>query len=90
MAAAVVSVANRQGLHIPRALTVVGFEDGLSACTVWPELTTIHQPVSQMAAEAVKMLIQAIRSERSPVQLGRTRQLIDHSLVVRASSSAPL
>ena len=90
MAAAVVSVANRQGLHIPRALTVVGFEDGLSACIVWPELTTIRQPVSQMAAEAVKMLIRAIRSGRPPLQIGCSRQLIDHSLVVRASSSAPL
>jgi LacI family transcriptional regulator len=88
MAAAVVSVANRQGLKIPSALTVVGFEDGLSACTVWPELTMIRQPVSQMAAEAVKMLIRAIRPGRPPVQLGRSRQLIDHSLVVRASSAA--
>jgi LacI family transcriptional regulator len=89
MAAAVISVANRRGLHVPRALTVVGFEDGSSAGTVWPELTTIHQPVSQMAAEAVKMLVRAIRSDASGVQLGRARHLMDHSLVVRASSAVP-
>ena len=90
MAAAVVAVANRHGLQVPRALTVVGFEDSVVACTVWPELTTIHQPVTQMAAEAVKMLLRTIRSGRPPSQVGSRRELIRHSLVVRASASASL
>lgn len=88
MAAAVVSVANRRKLQVPRALTVVGFEDSHTACTVWPELTTIHQPVSRIAAEAVKMLVGAIRGR--PTRLERTWQRVEHRLVVRASSSAPL
>ncbi len=45
MAAAVVSVAHRRGLDVPRDLSVVGFDDSSSATTVWPELTTIRQPI---------------------------------------------
>src|SRR5206468_4177465 len=50
MAAAVVSVAHRRGLDVPGDLTVVGFDDTAPVTTVWPELTTIRQPVSAMAA----------------------------------------
>jgi LacI family transcriptional regulator len=89
MAAAVVAVANRQGVPVPRALTVVGFDDSLIACTVWPELTTIHQPMIEMAAEAVKMLVRAIRRGNACPQLECRRELVRHRLVVRASASAP-
>ncbi len=34
---------------VPRDLTVVGFDDTLIASTVWPELTTIQQPIARMA-----------------------------------------
>jgi LacI family transcriptional regulator len=90
MAAAVVAVADRRGLHVPRALTVVGFDDSLVACTVWPELTTIHQPVTQMATEAVKMLVRTIRFGRPASQVGCKREFVRHSLVVRASAAAPI
>lgn len=88
MAAAVISVAHRKGLDVPRDLSVVGFDDTFAATTVWPELTTIHQPVSDMADSAIDILLRSIRGkDRS------TRMVVDHvasyRLVVRDSVAPP-
>lgn len=45
MAAAVIAVAHGMHLQVPEDLTVCGFDDTPVATTVWPELTTIHQPI---------------------------------------------
>jgi LacI family transcriptional regulator, galactose operon repressor len=88
MAAAVISVAHRKGLDVPRDLSVVGFDDTFAATTVWPELTTIHQPVSDMAASAIDILLRTIRSKDR-----NTRMVVDHvaphQLVVRDSVTPP-
>ena len=65
MAAAVIAEAHRRGLDVPRDLTVVGFDDTLIASTIWPELTTIQQPIARMAAEAVDMLVGSVRGARA-------------------------
>jgi LacI family transcriptional regulator len=69
MAAAAVSVAHRRHLDVPRDLTVVGFDDTTVATTLWPPLTTVRQPVRQMAAVALDRLIRVLRSTDP---LGRT------------------
>ncbi|MGR4877087.1 LacI family DNA-binding transcriptional regulator [Pseudoxanthomonas sp. LARHCG66] len=88
MAAAVISVAHRRGLDVPRDLSVVGFDDTSAATTVWPELTTIHQPIASMANDAIDVLLRSIRRQE-----GTTRVLADHvaahRLVVRDSVSVP-
>lgn len=89
MAAAVVAVAHRQGLQVPDDLTVVGFDDDLAARAIWPELTTIRQPISEMAVEAVNLLIAAIRSRCPEPHADRRRKVVGHDLILRASASAP-
>ena len=86
MAAAVVAEAHRRGLDVPRDLTVVGFDDTLIASTIWPELTTIQQPIARMAAEAVDMLVGSIRGARRGSD--RLHRLIPHSLISRQSAAA--
>ena len=87
MAAAVIAEAHRRGLDVPRDLTVVGFDDTLIASTIWPELTTIQQPIARMAAEAVDMLVMSVRGgRRGPERLHR---LIPHALISRQSAAAP-
>jgi len=89
MAAAVVSVAHRRGLHVPGDLTVVGFDDTAPATTVWPELTTIRQPVSAMAAAALDLLLEDLRSRRRGGNGLSQEMVLDHELVVRESSGPP-
>ncbi len=88
MAAAAVSVAHRRGLSVPQDLSIVGFDDTSTATTVWPELTTVRQPIASMARSAIDVLLRAIR--RNP---GETRVVVDHvmahQLVVRDSVAPP-
>ncbi|MEZ5440165.1 MAG: LacI family DNA-binding transcriptional regulator [Lysobacterales bacterium] len=88
MAAAVVSVAHRRGLHVPQDLSVVGFDDSSAATTVWPELTTIRQPIAAMADAALDILLRRIRPRggKSP---RRVDQVLAHELVQRDSVAPP-
>jgi LacI family transcriptional regulator len=89
MAAAVISVAHRRGLNVPGDLTVVGFDDTSPATTVWPELTTIRQPVSAMAAAALELLLADLRHRRSG-RGGLSQEIVlGHELIIRESSAPP-
>jgi LacI family transcriptional regulator len=86
MAAATVNVAHRAGLDVPRDLSVVGFDDTAPATTVWPELTTIRQPIAEMAEAAIELLIADLRSETG---LEQTERVLEHQLVIRDSTAVP-
>ena len=87
MAAAVVSVAHRRHLDVPRELNVAGFDDTTAAVMLWPPLTTVHQPVRALAAEALRLLVAEIGS-----QAKRPRPTQDHVLahtLIQRQSTAP-
>lgn len=88
MAAAVVSVAHRRGLDVPRDLTVVGFDDTSAATTVWPELTTIRQPIAAMADSAIDILLRNIRRNEDEARIV-VDHIVPHQLVQRASVARP-
>ncbi len=89
MAAAVVAIAHRKGLDVPSDLTVVGFDDAPLATTIWPELTTVRQPVTQMAGVAVDLLVRHIRARRAGEPLPCEHALMTYELVRRQSDAAP-
>lgn len=89
MAAAVVSVAHRRGLDVPGDLSVVGFDDTAPATTVWPELTTIRQPVSAMAATALELLLADLRHRRGGGVALSQEVVLSHELITRGSSAPP-
>jgi LacI family transcriptional regulator len=66
MAVAVIRVANRLGIKMPGELSVAGFDDIALARLVFPNLTTIRQPLSTMAERAASMLI---RGDKSGVEI---------------------
>jgi LacI family transcriptional regulator len=86
MAAAVSAVAHGLGLSLPRDLSIAGFDDAPIASTVWPELTTIRQPISSMAGTAVAMLSEQVRNVRngSSVDVQHHQEVL--TLVERAST----
>jgi len=89
MASAVVSVAHRRGLDVPRDLSVVGFDDTVTATTVWPELTTIRQPIAAMADAALNLLLRKIRHKKIGEPPEPVDHLFAHELVRRASDAPP-
>jgi LacI family transcriptional regulator len=87
MAAAAVAMAHARRLDVPRDLTVCGFDDTPLATTIWPELTTIRQPIADMARAAVDMLVRALRQRKGVVV---EHEQLDYALVRRQSDAAPL
>ncbi len=57
MAAGVMRAADKRKIEIPGQLSVVGFDDISLARQIYPSLTTIRQPLSQMAERAASALI---------------------------------
>lgn len=57
MAAGAYQSAATLGIAIPTELSVSGFDDSPTASHLWPQLTSVRQPVQEMAADAVHQLI---------------------------------
>jgi LacI family transcriptional regulator len=75
MAAGVLAMAHKMGVAVPDALSVAGFDDTDLAAVVWPPLTTIRQPVRELAYAAADLLLS-----------GKTEQVqMDFELISRAS-----
>lgn len=68
-------------LKVPENLSIIGFDDIPLANLITPRLTTISQPVEQIAARAVAFII----SDNSAPLTG---ELLDATLVVRNSTAA--
>jgi len=89
MAAAAIGVAHRRGLDVPGDVSIVGFDDTALATNVWPQLTTIRQPIAQMAETAIAMLLAQLRT-RDPASAGcGEERVLPFELVMRDSSAPP-
>ncbi len=86
MAAAAIGVAHRRGLAVPDDLSVVGFDNSPSAISVWPELTTMDQPVSAMAAAAFDLVLRRINAHEPVSELAEYDQIRQCQLIARKSS----
>jgi LacI family transcriptional regulator len=77
--------AQAQGLQVPQALSIVGFDD-LEMSRHWqPGLTTVHVPTERMWTLAAEHLI-----ERLEGRIGKPlQQEIEIELVVRGSTAPP-
>ena len=82
MAAGVLTVAHAMGLGVPEDLSVVGFDDAPLASQVWPALTTIRQPIQDMAVQAVDLLLGMLSGEPA----NHSKHLLPSSLIFRHST----
>lgn len=85
MAAGAMVAARELGLDVPRDLSVVGFDDSPIASHTWPPLTTMRQPIRDMASAAAISLIEQVAGEAK--EPGHRE--FDCELIVRASLAAP-
>jgi DNA-binding LacI/PurR family transcriptional regulator len=81
----VYQAAREAGLRIPEDLSVVGYDDVPVTAWVDPPLTTVHQPLTEMAAAATELALTLGRGEKIP-QIGL--EIATH-LVVRESTAPP-
>ena len=83
MALGVYQAAREARLHIPEDLSVVGFDDLPVAGWVGPPLTTVRQPLAQMAVTAARLVLAMARGDQ-PTQ---TRVELATELIVRESTA---
>jgi LacI family transcriptional regulator, repressor for deo operon, udp, cdd, tsx, nupC, and nupG len=87
MAMGVMEMARQRSVHVPRDLSVVGFDDIRFARHTHPPLTTIAQPVRQIGEGTVRLLL-GILSGGDEMDTPASVTL-RHTLVVRASTGPP-
>lgn len=87
MAAAALSVAHMYRLSVPDDLTIVGFDDGHLAVTVYPNLTTIRQPIQQMAELAIDIIASGKFSDLTNANHREFRNVLDFELIERESNA---
>lgn len=73
--------AQKMGIAVPKALSIIGFDDLEMARHIQPALTTIHVPTAEMWRTVAERLIAAL--EQRPVQAATE---VEVELVVREST----
>jgi LacI family transcriptional regulator len=85
MAMGVLSAAHEMGFDVPGELSVAGFDDSPLARHAWPPLTTVRQPIAEVARLAAKELIGRLE-DRSE---GPSHHCLKAELVLRRSTAVP-
>ena len=81
LALGAMQVIQKKNFHIPEDFSVVGFNDIKLASFVYPPLTTIRQPMLEMGALAVKMLIKIIEEG----EFNQRKEVLESKLIIRES-----
>ncbi|MFI9330970.1 LacI family DNA-binding transcriptional regulator [Kitasatospora sp. NPDC052868] len=82
----VMEAARVRGLRVPEDLSVVGYDDLDIAQWTSPALTTVRQPLREMAEQATRLIF-SLRAGEAPA--APTRLELSTTLVVRSSAVAP-
>lgn len=78
LAAIVLNVARERGIRIPEKLKIIGFDGAKTTLSLLPELTTIQQPIQEIAKQAVELLMLEIQSgKRIPQEIKLPVKLIE-------------
>jgi LacI family transcriptional regulator len=81
----VIYAAQELGLRVPDQLSIGGYDDLNLSKTIWPGLTTVHQPADELLELATRLLIRILKGENPE---DRTQRVSSH-LVVRGSTAPP-
>lgn len=80
----VIRAVHDAGLRVPEDISVIGFDDIISAAYQRPSLTTVRQPLRDMGNKGAQMLLDAIAHPEAKVP-GET--IMEPELIVRESTA---
>jgi LacI family transcriptional regulator len=83
LASGVLFELQRQGVSVPQEKSVMGLDDLAGSAHLFPELSTVHLPVSRMGAAAADAIAAWVETQKVPAAC-----LLRSDLVIRASTSA--
>jgi LacI family sucrose operon transcriptional repressor len=81
IAAQVIQVCAKKGIHIPEQIKLIGFDDVNVASLTTPTITTIKQPIKEMADQAVQVIVKTQNGEVVPSKI-----ILPVSLIQREST----
>jgi DNA-binding LacI/PurR family transcriptional regulator len=84
LALGAMNVARDAGRRVPEDVSVVGYDDPLSAQLVYPALTTVRQPLYELGKRAAERLARLMRGEDERAAI---REVLPAQLVVRRSTA---
>jgi LacI family transcriptional regulator, repressor for deo operon, udp, cdd, tsx, nupC, and nupG len=88
MAFGAISGAWQMGWRIPETISILGFDDIEEATTAYPALSTIRQPVKQMASQALDLLLKLI--DGAPTESAQLPSIVQPELIIRRSCAPPV
>jgi len=78
------------GVNVPRDVSVIGYNDELISTLFYPELTTIRQPLEEIAANSIELVRTILSQEKfDRSRLAAIRRIIPPTLVERGSCAPP-
>ena len=87
MAVGALFAAHKIGVSVPDDLSITGFDDTPVSALIWPPLTTVHQPIKEMASRAIGLMTEQLTSTAWGANRGFNQ--LPHEIVIR-QSTAPL
>ncbi|GIG30625.1 LacI family DNA-binding transcriptional regulator [Cellulomonas marina] len=84
-AIAALEVARELGLDVPGDLSVIGFDDVPEAARTTPPLSTVRQPIQEMGAAAIRLLVALLDG----LPVAETHVRLPTSLVERGTTAPP-
>lgn len=83
MASGAITRAREMGLNLPSELSIVGFDNDLFAHHLFPQLTTLHNPIYEMGEMAAKYILNTVYKEKNEI-----KNLFSPTLITRNSVSS--
>lgn len=85
VAMSAISEAGRRGLHVPRDVSIVGFDGVSLGALANPPLTSVGIPPAELARHVVDLMIRRLNTPEAP----RTALRLKPDLIARNSSAPP-
>ena len=82
LALGLLAIAQRAGVRVPEDISIVGYDDADFLALAHPAITTVRQPLAEMASRAADLLL-------LPNLDSTSRDLIEPQIVFRGSSAPP-
>ena len=85
MAAGAMAAAHERGLRLPDELSIVGFDDAPISRYVYPKLSTVHYPITDMSHMAARWVLKNVYLQDTP----NVQQMFEPRFIERDSVGPP-